>query len=61
MDSHFPQQANIILIVNATKWFHMLYKLISSLLQESMKAKILIYKNGQEKDVALRTKLMKKV
>ena len=35
----------------------MLYKLISPLLQESMKAKIRIYKNGEEQDVALQRKL----
>jgi CRAL/TRIO domain len=53
MDSHFPQRANRTLLINAPKWFNMLYKLLSPLLRESTKEKIKIYSNGIEQDNAL--------
>lgn len=53
MDSHFPQRASRTLLINAPKWFHMLYKLLSPLLRESTKEKIKIYSNSVEQDNAL--------
>jgi CRAL/TRIO domain len=57
MDSHFPQRANLTLVVNAPKWFHLLYKLLSPLLRETTKEKIRIHSNGKEQDNALRQQL----
>lgn len=57
MDSHFPQRAHMTLLVNAPKWFNMLYKLLSPLLRESTKEKIHIYSNGIEQDEALKQQL----
>ena len=57
MDAHFPQRANKTLVVNAPKWFNVMYKLISPLLRESTKAKIEIHGNGKRQDKALREKL----
>jgi len=53
MDAHYPQRANKTLILNAPKWFNMLYKLISPLLRESTKAKIEIHCRGKKQDKAL--------
>jgi CRAL/TRIO domain len=55
MDSHYPQRAHKTLIVNAPKWFHVLYKIVSPLLRESTKSKIEIYTRGKRQDKALKT------
>jgi CRAL/TRIO domain len=55
MDLHYPQRAYKTLIVNAPKWFHVLYKMISPLLRESTKSKIEIYTRGKRQDKALKT------
>lgn len=57
MDSHYPQRANKTLIVNAPKWFNVLYKIISPLLRESTKAKIEIHARGKKQDKALHSQL----
>ena len=55
MDTHYPQRAHKTLIVNAPKWFHVLYKMVSPLLRESTKSKIEIYTRGKRQDKALKT------
>jgi hypothetical protein len=57
MDHHYPQRANKTLIINAPKWFHVLYKIISPLLRESTKSKIEIYTRSKRQDHALKTLL----
>jgi hypothetical protein len=56
MDAHFPQRSNKMIVVNAPKWFNVLYKIISPLLRESTKAKIEIHSNGKKQDQVLRAK-----
>jgi hypothetical protein len=56
MDAHFPQRSNKMIVVNAPKWFNVLYKIISPLLRESTKAKIEIHSNGKKQDKVLRSK-----
>jgi hypothetical protein len=55
MDSHYPQRAHKTLIVNAPKWFNLLYKIVSPLLRESTKSKIEIHARGKRQDKALKT------
>lgn len=55
MDSHFPQRAHKTLLVNAPKWFNLVYKLISPLLRESTKAKIDISSRGKKQDKTLKS------
>lgn len=57
MDSHYPQRANKTLIVNAPKWFNVLYKIVSPLLRESTKSKIEIHARGKRQDKALKSLL----
>jgi len=54
MDSHFPQRAHQTLLLNAPKWFNVLYKLVTPVLRESTKAKIAIYSRGKRQDEALK-------
>lgn len=53
MDSHYPQRAHKTVIVNAPKWFHVLYKIVSPLLRESTKSRIEIHARGKRQDKAL--------
>lgn len=53
MDSHYPQRADKTILVNAPKWFHVLFKIIAPLLRESTKERILIHKNGKVQDALL--------
>ena len=53
MDHHYPQRANKTLIINAPKWFNLLYKIVSPLLRESTKAKIEIHTRGKRQDKVL--------
>lgn len=57
MDSHYPQRAHKTLVVNAPKWFHVLYKIISPLLRETTKDKIEIYTRGKKQDTMLKQRL----
>jgi len=57
MDMHYPQRANKTLVINAPKWFNVMYKLVSPLLRESTKAKIEIHGNGKRQDKALKARL----
>jgi hypothetical protein len=54
MDAHFPQRSHKTLILNAPKWFHMLYKLISPLLRDTTKAKIEIHSRSKKQDAVLK-------
>ena len=51
MDSHFPQRAHKTFLINAPRWFNLVFKLISPLLRESTKEKIQILSKGQEQQV----------
>jgi hypothetical protein len=57
MDAHFPTRANKTLILNAPKWFNMLYKMFSPLLREATKAKITILSRGKKQDEVVRREL----
>lgn len=54
MDAHFPQRSHKTLILNAPKWFNVLYKMFSPLLRESTKAKIEILSRGKKQDDAMK-------
>jgi CRAL/TRIO domain len=53
MDSHYPQRAHKTLILNAPKWFNILYKIVSPLLRESTKSRIEIHARGKRQDKVL--------
>lgn len=57
MDQHFPQRSYKTLIINAPKWFNVMYKLLSPLMRETTKAKISIHANGKRQDQALKAQL----
>ena len=57
MDHHYPQRAHKTLIINAPKWFNLLYKIVSPLLRESTKAKIEIFTRGKRQDKVLKSLL----
>jgi CRAL/TRIO domain len=54
---YFPHRANITLLVNDPKRFHILYKLLSPLLREITKAKIFLFTNGPKQNEALQQQL----
>lgn len=54
MDAHFPQRSHKTLLINSPKWFGAVYKLISPLLRETTKQKIVILSKGSDQDQALR-------
>lgn len=54
MDAHFPQRSHKTLLINSPKWFGAVYKLISPLLRETTKQKIIILSKGSNQDQALR-------
>jgi hypothetical protein len=60
MDSHYPQRAHKTLVLNAPKWFNVLFKLLSPLMRESTKKKIEIHSRGRKQDAALKTYLGEK-
>jgi len=53
MDANFPQRSHKTLLINAPKWFGVLFKLASPLLRESTKQKIQILSKGKEQDEIL--------
>jgi hypothetical protein len=53
MDNHFPQRAHKTLLINAPKWFGVIYKLLTPLLRESTKDKISILSRGKKQEEAL--------
>jgi hypothetical protein len=54
MDAHFPQRAHRTLVINAPKWFGSMFKLISPLLRETTKERIMILSKGKKQEKALR-------
>ena len=58
MDAHFPMRAHKTLLINAPKWFHALYKLLTPLLRESTKENIQIVSKGKEQEAILKTLLV---
>lgn len=57
MDMHYPQRAHKTLLINAPKWFHLIYKLVSPLLRETTKEKIEILSRGKKQDAVLNHRL----
>ena len=60
MDSHYPQRAHKTLVLNAPKWFNVLFKLLSPLMRESTKKKIEIHSRGRKQDAVLKQYLGEK-
>jgi hypothetical protein len=60
MDSHYPQRAHKTLVLNAPKWFNVLFKILSPLMRESTKKKIEIHSKGRNQDEALKKYLGEK-
>jgi hypothetical protein len=60
MDSHYPQRAHKTLVLNAPKWFNVLFKILSPLMRESTKKKIEIHSRGRKQDAALKKYLGEK-
>jgi hypothetical protein len=60
MDSHYPQRAHKTLVLNAPKWFNVLFKLLSPLMRESTKKKIEIHSRGRKQDAVLKKYLGEK-
>lgn len=54
MSLNYPGRSYKTLVVNAPKWFHVLYKIFKPLLRESTRQKIVILKAGKEQDAALK-------
>ena len=54
MDAHFPQRGHRMLLINAPRWFGSMYKLLSPLLREATKARIMILSKGKKQDESLR-------
>jgi hypothetical protein len=54
MDAHFPQRGHRMLLINAPRWFGSMYKLLSPLLRETTKERIMILSKGKKQDEALR-------
>jgi hypothetical protein len=60
MDSHYPQRAHKTLVLNAPKWFNVLFKVLSPLMRESTKKKIEIHSRGRKQDAVLKQYLGEK-
>ncbi|CAB9496629.1 Transfer protein [Seminavis robusta] len=56
-DAHFPMRAHKTIIVNAPKWFYLLYRMLKPLLRESTTAMVEICTKGKKQDAALRAHL----
>jgi len=56
-DAHFPMRAHKTFIVNAPKWFHLLYRLVKPLLRKSTRDMIDILTKGKHQDAVLREHL----
>lgn len=54
MSSNYPGRSYKTLIVNAPKWFHVLYKVFKPLLRETTRKKIEIMKAGKQQTAALK-------
>lgn len=54
MSSNYPGRSYKTLVVNAPKWFHLLYKIFKPLLRESTRKKIVILKAGKQQEAALK-------
>ena len=54
MSSNYPGRSYKTLVINAPKWFHVLYKVFKPLLRESTRQKIVILKAGEQQDTALK-------
>ena len=54
MDAHFPQRAHKTLIVNSPKWVNTIYRIVSPLLREETKSRIMILSKSKKQDDALK-------
>jgi len=59
IDAHYPTRAHKTIIVNAPGWFSMLYKIISPIMRETTKEKIVLFSAGQGQNDALEAALGK--
>ena len=54
IDAHYPTRALKTYMINAPKWFSGLYKVVSPIMRESTKEKIVLFSAGTDQDKALR-------
>ena len=54
IDAHYPTRALKTYMINAPKWFSGLYKIVSPIMRESTKEKIVLFSAGSDQDNALR-------
>ena len=54
IDAHYPTRAYKTYMINAPKWFSGLYKIVSPIMRESTKEKIVLFSPGPAQDAALR-------
>jgi len=57
IDAHYPTRAHKTYMINAPKWFSGLYKMISPILRETTKEKIVLYSAGAAQEKALKDAL----
>lgn len=53
IDAQYPTRAYKTLMVNAPQWFSALYKVVSPIMRETTKEKIVLYSAGKQQDAAL--------
>jgi CRAL/TRIO domain len=53
IDAHYPSRAYKTYMINAPHWFSALYKLVSPIMRETTKEKIVLYSAGPQQDAAL--------
>lgn len=58
MDMHFPTRSHKTLLINAPRWFHAIYKILTPFLRESTRQNISILSKGKEQDNVLRSFLV---
>ena len=59
IDAHYPTRALKTYMINAPKWFSGLYKVVSPIMRESTKEKIVLFSAGADQDKALQDGLGK--
>ncbi|CAB9496664.1 SEC14-like protein 5 [Seminavis robusta] len=53
IDAHYPTRGLKTYMINAPQWFNMVWKLVSPIMRESTKEKIVLYSAGDDQDEAL--------
>jgi CRAL/TRIO domain len=57
IDAHYPSRAYKTYMINAPHWFSALYKLVSPIMRETTKEKIVLFSAGPQQDAALQAAL----